>query len=77
MRGVATENRFGLMPNFLLNHLLEPERVRENLQNEFPTLFVLKFVKLIDIFRERIAKPTYRSLPLNFRIWYDRARYRV
>jgi radical SAM superfamily enzyme YgiQ (UPF0313 family) len=77
MRGVATENRFGLMPNFLLNFFLKPKRVRKNLKNELPTLFALKFVKLIDLFRERIAKPFYRSLPLNFKIWYDRARYRV
>jgi len=77
MRGVATETRFGLMPNFLLNYLLEPQRVRKNLKNKTPTLFALKFVKLIDIFRERIAKQVYRSLPLKFRIWYDKARYRV
>jgi len=77
MRGVATESRFGLMPNSLLNHLLEPARIRKNLKNENPTLVALNFVSLMDIFRERIAKPFYRSLPLNFRIWYDRARYRV
>jgi len=77
MRGVATESRFGLMPNSLLNYLLEPARVRKNLKNETPTLVALKFVKLMDVFRERVAKPFYRSLPLKFRIWYDKARYRV
>ena len=77
MRGVATESRFGLMPNLILNYLLEPERIIRNLRNETPTLFALKFVKFLDICRERIAKPFYRSLPLSFRIWYDNIRYRV
>jgi anaerobic magnesium-protoporphyrin IX monomethyl ester cyclase len=77
MRGVATKNRFGLMPNSVLNYLLAPERIKRNLRNEFPTLFVLKFVRLMDIFRERIAKQIYRSLPIDFRIWYDKVRYRI
>ncbi len=77
MRGVATENRFGLMPNFLINYLLKPKRVRRNLRNELPTLLALKILSLVDLFRERIAKPFYRSLPIGFRIWYDKIRYRV
>src|SRR3989344_1669823 len=77
MRGVATEKRFGFMPNFLINYLLKPKRVRKNLRNELPTLFVLKIQSLVDLTRERVAKPFYRSLPLGFRIWYDQARYRV
>ncbi|GBE20405.1 MAG TPA: B12-binding domain-containing radical SAM protein [Candidatus Pacearchaeota archaeon] len=77
MRGVATENRFGFMPNFLINYLLKPERIRRNLRNESPTLMALKLVSVFDLIREKIAKPFYRSLPLRFRIWYDRARYRV
>lgn len=77
MRGVATEKRFGIMPDYLVNYLLEPERVKRNLENEFPTRFVLFFVSLSDTIREKIAKPVFRSLPLNFRVWYDKIRYRV
>ncbi len=77
MRGSVTESRFGLMPNFLLNHLLEPERVKRNLKNPFPTLLFLKIVGISDLIRERIAKPFYRSLPVNFKAWYDKFRYRV
>lgn len=77
MRGVATKNRFGFMPNSLINYLLKSKRVEKNLRNELPTIVSLKFVKLMDTFRERIAKQIYRSLPLSFRIWYDRVRYKV
>ena len=77
MRGVATKNRFGFMPNFLINYLLKPKRIKKNLRNELPTLFVLKILSLVDLIRERIAKPFYRSLPLGFRVWYDKVRYRV
>ncbi len=27
--------------------------------------------------REKILKPFYRSLPVNFKVWYDKIRYRV
>ncbi len=77
MRGVATKNRFGFMPNFLINYLLKPKRIKRNLKNELPTLLALKILSLVDLTRERIAKPFYRSLPLDFRIWYDKVRYRV
>lgn len=77
MRGVVTEKRFGLMPNSLINHLLNPSRVRKNLQNEFPTLLALRIVSIMDMIRERILKPFYRSLPVSFKVWYDKVRYHV
>jgi radical SAM superfamily enzyme YgiQ (UPF0313 family) len=77
MRGVVTEKRFGIMPNWLVNYLLEKERMRENLKNPFPSLIVLRTVSLYDLVRERILKTTYRSLPLSFRVWYDKVRYKV
>ena len=77
MRGSVTKSRFGVMPNSLLNYLLKPERVRKNLRNQFPTFIILRIIRLLDIIRERIAKPLYRSLPVNFKIWYDKTRYRV
>ncbi len=77
MRGVATKTRFGIIPNFLLNYLLKPSRVRRNLKNPFKTLMVLKLVRIADLIRENILKPTYRSLPVNFKAWYDKRRYRV
>lgn len=77
MRGVATKTRFGIMPNFMLNYLLKPVRVRRNLKNPYKTLIVLKLVRIADLIREKILKPTYRSLPVNFKAWYDKRRYRV
>lgn len=77
MRGVATENKFGLMPNFLINYLLKSSRVKHNLKNPTLTYFVLYIVGIFDLIRERIAKPFYRSMPLNFKVWYDKVRYKV
>jgi len=77
MRGVVTESRAGVLPNYLINYLLKDKVVKKNLKNTFPTLFVLQIVGFYDLIRERILKPTYRSLPLSFRVWYDKVRYRI
>jgi len=77
MRGSVNEKRFGFMPNFIINYLLKEEIVRKNLKNPFPSLLVLKIVGVYDLIRERILKPAYRSLPVSFKIWYDKTRYRV
>jgi len=77
MRGSATEKRFGFMPSFLVNWLLFSKRVEKNLKNPFSTKIVLKLVEIIDLIREKILKPAYRSMPVNFKIWYDKIRYRV
>ncbi len=77
MRGSVSESRFGPMPNFLINFLLEQERIEKNLKNTLPTLLVLKIVAVNDLIRERILKPIYRSLPVSFKVWYDKIRYRV
>jgi len=76
MRGVANKNKFGFLPNSLINYFLKPERVNKNLKNEVPTLIALQFVGFYDLIRERILKPTYRSLPTPFKIWYDKRRYK-
>ena len=77
MRGPATEKRFGMIPNSLLNYLLEENRTKRNLRNPFASLLVLRLVSLYDLVRERIMKPAYRSLPVSFKIWYDKTRYKV
>ena len=77
MRGPATEKRFGMIPNSLLNYLLEEYRIKRNLRNPFASLLVLRLVSLCDLVRERIMKPAYRSLPVSFKIWYDKTRYKV
>lgn len=77
MRGVVTESRFGVMPNNLVNYLLKKKKINYNLKNTMPTLIVLRIVRIYDLVRERILKPTYRSLPVNFKVWYDKIRYRV
>lgn len=78
MRGVATENRYGIMPAFVLRFLLKPSRIRYNLRYKGFTYFIGSIVQMMDFFRENIAKPVYRrALPVNFKIWYDKVRYRV
>jgi radical SAM superfamily enzyme YgiQ (UPF0313 family) len=77
MRGPATESRFGFMPNSLLNFLLEKNRVKRNLRNPALSYFALYFVSISDLIREKILKPAYRSLPISFKVWYDKVRYRV
>ncbi|MFA5173816.1 MAG: radical SAM protein [Candidatus Pacearchaeota archaeon] len=76
MRGVATEKKFGVMPNSLINYLLNSERVKDNLEHPFWTIFVLQFVKVYDFIREHILKPTYRKLPASFKVRYDKRRYK-
>jgi len=77
MRGSVTKTRFGFLPNSLINHLLKPEIVKRNLKNNFRTLIMLEIVGFYDLIRERILKPAYRNLPVNFKVWYDRVRYKV
>ncbi len=77
MRGVVTETRFGIMPNSLINYLLDKKRINKNIKNLFPTLLALKSLSVFDIVRERVLKPTYRSLPVSFKVWYDKVRYHV
>ena len=76
MRGSVTNTRFGPIPNFLINYLLKPKRVKKNLKNPFFTLLFLRIVSFVDFIRERILKPFYRSLPLSFKVWYDKVRYK-
>ena len=77
MRGSVTNKRFGVMPNFLLNHLLKERKVRKNSKNPALSYLVLYFVSIADLVREKILKPTYRSLPVPFKVWYDKIRYKV
>ncbi len=77
MRGSVTETRFGFMPSKILTWLLKKGRIRKNLKNPFRTQILLKIVEVNDLIREKIAKPFYRSLPVNFKVWYDKVRYRV
>ena len=77
MRGSVTEKRFGAIPNFFINFLLKPKRVEKNLKNPTITYIVLFFVEISDLIRERIAKPVYRSMPIGFKVWYDKIRYKV
>jgi hypothetical protein len=77
MRGSATNTRFGPTPNILINYLLKPSRIRRNLNNQLPTKTALVFVGISDNIRENILKPTYRSMPVSFKVWYDKIRYKV
>ncbi len=77
MRGVVTKKRYGWIHSSLLKLLLNKNFVRFNLRNKILTYSIGNLVGVYDNFRENIAKPIYRSLPLNFKVWYDKVRYRV
>jgi len=78
MRGSVSHGRYGLLPSALLNYLIREERVERNLRNPGKTLFALKVLGVMDWFRESVAKKVYRGLlPVGFKVWWDRVRYRV
>ncbi len=77
MRGPATEKRFGIMPNFVLNWLLKEKRIKKYTKNQFLPSLATRVLYVFDLIRERILKPTYRSMPVSFKIWYDKIRYHV
>ena len=78
MRGVVTKHRFGIMPRFLLNMLLKENIVSFNLKHK-PFTYILGYmIHISDSLRENIAKPIYRNiLPVKFKVWFDKARYRI
>jgi len=77
MRGPCTDKRYGLIPYFVLRRLINPSSVSFNLKHNFLTYFIGFFVQILDFFRENIAKPLFRAMPISFKVWYDRVRYRV
>ena len=77
MRGPATKTRLGLMPRKLVQKLINPKLVTYNIKHEMPTYTVGKMVSTMDWFRENIAKPMYRAMPIEFKTWYDQVRYKA
>jgi len=77
MRGSVSKSRFGTMPRVILNILTKPNIIKFNNKNKLPTYIFGSLVGFSDLIREKVAKPLYRSLPLDFKVWYDKARYRV
>lgn len=77
MRGPCTNKRYGLLPSPILNLLLKEKMINFNLKNNYLTYFIGFFVQILDYLRENIAKPIYRSLPVNFKTWFDKVRYQV
>lgn len=77
MRGKCKGKRYGVMPEFLLKQLLKPGIVKTNQKVKAFTYFVGYNVMAADYFRENVAKPVYRSMPLSVKLWYDKVRYRA
>lgn len=77
MRGSVTEKRYGLLPATFIDYLTKPEIVNYHVNNEKPTYFVGEIVAVMDDVREKVAKPVFRAMPLGFRIWYDKVRYKM
>ncbi|MBI4116563.1 B12-binding domain-containing radical SAM protein [Candidatus Pacearchaeota archaeon] len=77
MRGPCTERRYGLLPAGFVDYLTKETVLEFNIRNEKPTYAVGEVVEVVDDVREKIIKPVYRSMPLSFKIWYDKVRYKA
>ncbi|MBI2107388.1 B12-binding domain-containing radical SAM protein [Candidatus Woesearchaeota archaeon] len=77
MRGPCTNTRYGLLPAFVVDNLIKKGIVDFNIKHESPTYLAGEMVSVMDNMREKIAKPVYRSMPVNFKNWYDKVRYRA
>jgi len=77
MRGVVTERRYGVMPASLLKKLVSKKYVDYNLKHEGLTYTAGYTLQAVDFMRENVAKPLYRSLPTDFKVWYDKFRYKA
>lgn len=77
MRGVVTERRYGVIPAPLLKRLVSESYVAYNLKHTAPTYAAGYTVQAFDFMRENVAKPLYRSLPTDFKVWYDKVRYKA
>lgn len=77
MRGPATKSRLGIMPRKVVEALIKPKIVEYNKKHKLPTNTVGSLVSVMDGFRERVAKPVFRSLPTSFKNWYDQTRYKA
>jgi hypothetical protein len=77
MRGVVTERRYGILPAPLLKRLISKNMVEYNLRHESLTYAAGYTLQVFDLVREKVAKPLYRSLPTDFKVWYDKVRYKA
>ena len=77
MRGPVTSKRFGVMPRFLLKLLLKEKIVNFNLKHYTPTFLFGNIVGAADFTRENVIKPLYKAMPVNFKLWYDKVRYKA
>ena len=77
MRGPATKDRFGVLPRNVVDILTKDNLVSYNTKHRWLTSVIGRGVQSMDIFREEIAKPFYRSMPLSIKVWYDKIRYRA
>ena len=77
MRGPCTERRYGMLPASFVNYLTKQNVLEYHVKNERPTYIVGEVVDVMDDVREKIVKPVYRSMPLEFKAWYDKVRYKA
>ena len=61
----------------IAGNLIKKGIVDFNIKHESPTYLTGEMVSVMDNMREKIAKPVYRSMPVNFKNWYDKVRYRA
>ena len=77
MRGPCTNRRYGLLPASFVNYLTRQDILEYHVKNEKPTYVVGEVVDVMDDVREKIIKPVYRSMPVEFKLWYDKIRYKA
>ena len=77
MRGPCTRSRYGMLPASFINFLTRQDILEYNFKNERPTYMIGEVVDVMDDVREKLVKPIYRSMPVSFKVWYDKIRYKA
>ncbi len=77
MRGPCTGKKYGMLPASFINFLTRQDIIEYNVKNEKPTYVVGEVVGVMDNMREKLVKPVYRAMPVRFKSWYDKVRYKA
>ena len=77
MRGPVTKDRFGVLPRKAVDFLIKGNLVDYNVKHKWLTALMGRGVQSMDLFREELVKPLYRSMPVSIKMWYDKVRYKA
>jgi len=75
MRGVAIENKIGIIPDSMLNYLLEEKRIKRNLNNPGLAITLTRGLIIYDFIKYKIFKKLYSKAPLFIKNIYIKIKY--